>query len=160
MKMMKNVSINQPWQQHAQATLYSASLRSWEMVKAFPKLALLAALGAAAVSGMLPADVLAELPTASDEVVPDAVTGTDAMTQGAQLAEMILKGVAAALGVLALIVPVAAIIKSYRARKQGDNDEFHSTMIGGLLVMVLGLGIAIAGFGYAGGIAAQVMALG
>lgn len=155
---MKNLSINLPWQQHAQATLYSASLRFWEMVKTFPKLALLTALGVAAVSGMLPADVLADIPTATDEVVPDAVTGTDAMTQGFQLGEILLKGVAAVLGVLALIVPVAAIIKSYRARKQGDNDEFHGTLIGGLLVMVLGLGIAIGGFGYADGIAAQVLA--
>lgn len=157
---MKNMSINQPWQQHANATLYSASLRSWDMVKTFPQMALLAALGAVAMSGVLPADALAAIPTDTAGVVPDAVTGTDSMTKGVQLAEMILKAVAAALGVLALIVPVAAIIKSYRARKQGDNDDFHSTMIGGLLVMVLGLGIAITGFGYAGGIAAQVMALG
>ncbi len=158
---MKHLTIQKKsWHEQAQVQLYTASVRSWHRVKTFPQLALLAGLGIVALTGVLPVDALAALPTAADEVVPDAVTGSDAMTQGAQLGEMILKGVTAALGVLALIVPVAAIIKSYRARKQGDNDEFHGTVIGGLLVMVLGLGIAIAGFGYAGGIAAQIMALG
>lgn len=125
-----------------------------------PKLALVGGMVIAAASGFIPHDVMAALPTASTDVVPDAVTGTDAMTQGAQLAEMVVKFICAFLGVLAVTVPVASIIKSFRTRKNGDNDDFHGTVIGGLLVMVLGLGLSIVGFGYAGGIAAQVMALG
>ena len=144
-----------------QSDMYKGYMKVQNFALSSPKAALL--IGAAVVSftGLIPQEALADIPTATDDVVPDAVdTEGDVMTQGAQLAEIVVKIVAALLAILAVVIPLAAIIKSFRQRKQGDNDEFQGTVVGGLFVMVLGLGLGILAFNYAGGLAAQVMTVG
>ena len=145
-----------------QKHVHRVGMQVGHTAQSMPRAAWMLGLGVIVLSGLLPMDVMAELPTAADEVVPDGVggEGVDPMTQGARIMQLVFQVICGGLGLLALVVPIGSIIKSYRTRKNGDNDEFHGTVVGGLAVMVLGLGLAILGFGFAGGLADQVMALG
>lgn len=108
-------------------------------------------------------DLLAAgLPTDYSGVVPNNV-GTetqDTLTTGAKLTEVLLKWAATALGVAIVIGSVAAIFKSFRDRRNGDNSDFAATMGGGLVMIVIGLGITILAFKYASGLAAAVITIG
>ena len=128
--------------------------------KSFPKLIVPAVAMMAVAGSLVPHDAFAALPTADTGLMPDNITGTDSMTQGAQLLEMLFKLIAICLGAACLIVPGLSIVKSFKDRKNGDNSDFHGTVIGGLFVVVIGVGIAITAFSYAGGLAAQALALG
>ena len=146
--------------QAVQATLYDGYTQAVSRAQSMPKLALAGAMAVAAISGIVPHDVMAAIPTANTDVLPDAITGTDSMTQGVQLGTIILRVVFGFLTVLALLIPLAAIIKAFRERKGNDNDNFQSTVVGGLLVMALGMGLGITGFTFSGGLAAQILTLG
>lgn len=110
--------------------------------------------------GYLSPDAMAALPTANDAVLPDSIVGADVMTQGAQLTELLFKWGAVVIGIGITLGSVASIYRSFKERQKGDNEAFATTLGGGLLMIVLGLGIAILGYSYAAGLAAQVMALG
>ena len=156
MKHMK-----QPGQlQSVQAALYEGYTQSVNHVRMMPKIALFGAMAVVAMSGILPHDVLAAIPTADTEVLPDAVDGGDALTRGVQTATIGFRVVFGFLTILALVVPISAMIKAYRERKNNDNDNLNSTVLGGLIIMVMGMGLSILGFTYSGGLAAQLLTLG
>lgn len=134
-------------------------LQSVARAKALPQSAWMIGAGVVLLTGLNSPDAMADLPTALDNIVPAGVEGSDGLTTGARLMQLLFQIIAAGLGLLAVVVPVAAMIKSYRNRKQNDNDDFHGTVLGGLFLMVLGLGFAITGFQYSGGLADQVMQL-
>lgn len=114
----------------------------------------------AAFVSLTPQEAMAALPTSNSGLIPTAVNGTDSLTQGAQLTELLLKWGSALLGVAIVIGSIAAIFKSFKDRKNGDNSDFAATMGGGLVMIVIGTAVTIVGYNYAAGLAAQVMALG
>ncbi|CBL45396.1 hypothetical protein HDN1F_35060 [gamma proteobacterium HdN1] len=144
-----------PTLQQLQQQAYSVGQKALPFARSTSTLAL----GVFILSTLASTDVLAELPKTVDEVVPNGVGGTDTMTMGARIMQIIFQIVAAGLGILAVLIPAASIIKSYRSRKGNDNDDFHSTVVGGLFVMVFGLGLALTGWTYSQGLAAAIMQL-
>lgn len=141
--------------------IHSACLSLRSIALNFPRMAVIIFLVSLSICAIAPQEALAELPTSTEDVVPDGVaTDGDVLTQGAQLGEIVVKVAAGFLAILAIVVPLAAIITSFGRRKQGDNSEFNATLVGGLFVMVLGLGIGILVFTYAGGIADQLVTVG
>lgn len=103
---------------------------------------------------------MADIPTDSAGLLPDAVNGEDSITRLAQIFEIVIKLIAGALVAFSLIIPLNQIIKQFKERKMGDNDVLVSTSIYGVAIMAVGVTIAVIIFGYAGGIAAQLVALG
>lgn len=113
-----------------------------------------------AMSGLYPSFAWADLPSDNTDMLPDAINGTDAITQSAQATEILFKWGAAVIGVAIMLGTAYAMYKSFSDRKQGDNREFGGTVAAGVFMIVIGLAIVVVGFEYASGMAAQVTALG
>ncbi|MGE0116217.1 MAG: hypothetical protein AB7T07_15205 [Steroidobacteraceae bacterium] len=147
--------------QQLQAQTHRLGMQTVTRARSLPITAWVMGAGVVLLSTLSAEPALAVLPTNIDQVVPTAVAaGTvDSMTAGVRIMQIVFQVIAAGLGLLALVIPAAAMIKSYRSRKGNDNDDFHSTVFGGLFVMAVGLALALTGWRFSNGLANQVMAL-
>lgn len=150
----------QLFQTNVQSSLSAGYQRGKDLIRTKSQFVIRAILGLLAMSGLLPSFAWADLPTDNTDILPDAINGTDAITQSAQATEILFKWGAAVIGVAIILGTAYAMYKSFTDRKQGDNREFGGTVGAGVFMIVIGLGIIVVGFEYASGMAAQVTTLG
>lgn len=107
-------------------------------------------------------EALAVLPEDPGALLPDSVgEDADGFTAGSIIIEIILKVAAIAIGALISFGSGYAMYNSFTNKKANeDSSNFYATIFGGLLMVGIGIGLAIGGYTYVDGMAADALASG
>lgn len=107
-------------------------------------------------------EALAVLPEDAGALLPDSIgEDADGFTAGATLIEIILKVAAICIGALISFGAGYIMYNSFANKKANDDSSnFYATIFGGLLLVGIGVGLAIGGYTYVDGMAADALAAG
>lgn len=107
-------------------------------------------------------EALAVLPEDAGALLPDTIgEDSDGFTAGSVLIEIILKVAAIGIGALISLGSGYIMYNSFANKKANDDSSnFYATIFGGLLLVGIGVGLAIGGYTYVDGMAADALAAG